>query len=112
MVLESWCYTRKGFLRYSRRIAAQFQGIPSGVTQIPQKAAEEVLEAGIGVVLEAWCYTRADGPEVVHVAATGFQGIPELCGSVQIPQTMATARSIPTAARGVDTNRAPSSIPG
>ena len=69
-------------------------------------------DAGIGVVLEAWCYTRAGGPEVVHVAATGFQGIPELCSSVQIPQTMATARSIPTAARGVDTSRAPSSIPG
>ena len=32
MVLESWCYTRKGFQRYSRRIAAQLQGIPSGVT--------------------------------------------------------------------------------
>ena len=32
MVLESWCYTRKGFQRYSRRFAAQFQGIPSGVT--------------------------------------------------------------------------------
>ena len=32
MVLESWCYTRKGFQRYSRRIAAQFQGIPSSVT--------------------------------------------------------------------------------
>ena len=32
VVLESWCYTRKGFQRYSRRFAAQFQGIPSGVT--------------------------------------------------------------------------------
>ena len=31
VVLESWCYTRKGVQRYSRRIAAQFQGIPSGV---------------------------------------------------------------------------------
>ena len=32
VVLESWCYTRKGVQRYSRRIAAQFQGIPSGVS--------------------------------------------------------------------------------
>ena len=61
-------------------------------------------DAGIGVVL--------DGPEVVHVAATGFRGIPELCSSVQIPQTMVTVRSISTAARCVDTNRGPSSIPG
>ena len=30
VVLESWCYTRKGFQRYSR-FAAQFQGIPNGV---------------------------------------------------------------------------------
>ena len=51
--------------------------------QIPQKAAEVVLEAwsytrsaGIAVVLESWCYTRKTGTEVVHVAATGFQGIP------------------------------------
>ena len=66
----------------------------------------------MGVVLEAWCYTRAGGPGVVHTAATRFQGIPELCSSVQIPQTKAMARSIPTAARGVDTSRAPSSIPG
>ena len=32
VVLESWCYTRKGVHRYCRRIAAQFQGIPSGVS--------------------------------------------------------------------------------
>ena len=69
-------------------------------------------DTGMGVVLEAWCYNRAGGPEVIHVVATGFQGIPELCSSVQIPQMKATARSIPTAARGVDTSRAPSSIPG
>ena len=69
-------------------------------------------DTGMGVVLEAWCYTRAGGPEVVHVAATGFQGIPELCSSVQIPQMIATARSIPTAARGIDISRVPSSIPG
>ena len=31
VVLESWCYTRKGGQRSSRRIAAQFQGIPSSV---------------------------------------------------------------------------------
>ena len=31
VVLESWCYTRKGVQRYSRRIAAQFQEIPGGV---------------------------------------------------------------------------------
>ena len=69
-------------------------------------------DTGMGVVLEAWCYTKAGGPGVVHTAATRFQGIPELCSSVQIPQMMATARSIPKAARGVDTSRALSSIPG
>ena len=31
VVLESWCYTRKGFQRYFRRFAAQFQGsFPTG----------------------------------------------------------------------------------
>ena len=86
--------------------------------QIPQKAAEEVLGA--------WNYTRrwnGGGPWglVLHQggwARSGPHGgdwIPgnsRLCSSVQIPQIMATARSIPAAARGVDTNRAPSSIPG
>ena len=51
----------------SRRIAAQFQGIPSWVLlvlPIPQKAAREVLEAwyftrhGRRMVLEAWYSTR------------------------------------------------------
>ena len=74
MVLESW--------NGSRRLAAQFQGIPSWVLlvlPIPQKAAREVLEAwyfhqtwaedgprglvfhqgGVGVVLGAWYYIRA-----------------------------------------------------
>ena len=32
VVLESWCYTRKSVQLYSRRIAAQFQGIASGVS--------------------------------------------------------------------------------
>ena len=75
----------KGVQRYSRRVAAQFQGIPSGVAlgTNSQKAAEVVLEAwcytrhaGIAVVLEARCYTRKAVTELVHVAATGFQGIP------------------------------------
>ena len=52
----------------SRRLAAQFQGIPSWVLlvlPIPQKAAREVLEAwyftrhGRRMVLEAWYFTRA-----------------------------------------------------
>ena len=52
----------------SRRLAAQFQGIPSWVSlvlPIPQKAVREVLGAwyftrhGRRVVLEAWYYTRA-----------------------------------------------------
>ena len=60
--------------------------------QIPQKAAEEVLEAWNhtrrwnGVVLEAWCYTRAAGAEVVHVAATGFQGVPDCVARYKFPR--------------------------
>ena len=73
---------------------------------IPQKAAEEVLEAwyytrhGRRVVLEAWyytihwcrggleawCYTRAAGTEVIHVAATGFQGIPDCIARYNSPR--------------------------
>ena len=66
----------------------------------------------MGVVLEAWCYTSAAGTEVIHVAATGFQGIPDCVARYRFPQNMATTGSIPTAARGVDTKRAPSSIQG
>ena len=103
MVLESWYDTR--------RVVQEFRGTIPGNSQlgivgisIPQKAAEEVLEAwyytrhgrrvvpepgitpdmGVGVVQGAWCYTRAAGPEVIHVVTTG---------------------SIPTAARGVDIQR-------
>ena len=53
MVLESWYDTRRVVQRCSRSFAAQFQGILNWVkldVPIPQKAAEEVLEA--------WFYTR------------------------------------------------------
>ena len=77
---------------------------------IPQKAAEEVLEA--------WNHTRrwdrsGPGGLVLYQDGWGRSGprggdwIPgnsRLCSSVQIPQNMAMTRSIPTAARGVDTN--------
>ena len=59
---------------------------------IPQKAAEEVLEAwyytrhGRRVVLEAWYYTRAAGTEVIHEAATGFQGIPDCIARYNSPR--------------------------
>ena len=56
------------------------------------------------MVLEAWCYTRAARTEVIHVAATGFQGIPDCVARYKFPQNTATTESIPTAARGVDTN--------
>ena len=107
--------------------AAQFQGIPNGVlldTNSPEGGRRgpgglvlhRALEwewswrpgitpdAGVGVVLEAWCYTRAAGTEVIHVAAAGFQGIPDCVARYKFPQNMATTESIPTAARGVDTN--------
>ena len=78
--------------------------------QIPQNAAEEVLEA--------WNHTgRWDrsGPGGLVLCQGGWgrsgprggdwiPGNSRLCSSVQIPQTMAMTRSIPTAARGVDTN--------
>ena len=70
MVLESW--------NGSRKIAAQFQGIPSWACwyyQFPRKRLEGprglVFSPGDVVkVLEAWNYTRAVGPDVVHVAMT------------------------------------------
>ena len=120
MVLESWCYTRKGVQRYSRRIAAQFQGIPNGVsldTNSPEGGrggpggleSHQTLEwsGPRGLVLYQGGWDRS-GPR----GGDWIPGNSRLCSSVQIPQTMAMTRSIPTAARGVDTNRAPSSIPG
>ena len=84
MVLESW--------NGSRRIAAQFQGIPSWACwyyQFPRKRLEGprglVLspdmegggsrgpvfhQGGVIVVLGAGYYTRAAGTDVVHVAMT------------------------------------------
>ena len=125
MVLESRYYTRRVVQRYSRSLRHNSREFPTGCcwAPIPQKAAEEILEAwyytrhwyrggprglvlpdtGVGVVLGAWCYTRAAGTEVIHVAATGFQGIPDCVARYKFPQNMATTRSIPTAARGVDT---------
>ena len=85
---------------------------PTGCCWIPtpQKAAEEVLEA--------WNHTRrwdmsGPGGLVLYQGGWGRSGprggdwIPgnsRLYSSVQIPQNMAMTRSIPTAARGVDTN--------
>ena len=85
---------------------------------IPQKAAEEVLEAWNhtrrwdrsgpgGLVLYQGSWDRS-GPR----GSDWIPGNSRLCSSVQIPQNMAMARSIPTAARGVDTNGLLSSIPG
>ena len=95
VVLESWCYTRKGFQRYSRRFAAQFQEIPNGVFvgyQFPRRRQKRswrpgiTPDAGVGVVLEAWCYTRAAGTEMIHVAATGFLGIPDCVARYKFPR--------------------------
>ena len=120
MVLEFWCYTRQDVQRYSRRIAAQFQGIPNGVsldTNSPEGGrggpggleSHQTLEWGWslrpGVIPGGWDRSGRRGGDWIP-------GNSRLCSSVQIPQTMAMTRSIPTAARGVDTNRAPSSIPG
>ena len=68
--------------------------------------------AGIAVVLEAWCYTRTAGAEVVHVAVTGFQGIP---GGVALGTNSpddGDGSIYTNSSKGVDTNGAPSSIPG
>ena len=89
-----------------------FREFPTGcrLIPIPQKAAEEVLEA--------WNHTRrwdrsGPGGLVLYQGGWGRSGpcggdwIPgnsRLCSSVQTPQNMAMTRSIPTAARGVDTN--------
>ena len=103
-----------GGLRHNSR---EFPAVYHWV-QIPQKAAEEVLEA--------WNYTRRwnrGGPWGLVLYQAGWDrsgpcggdwipGNSRLCSSVRIPQTMAMTRFIPTAARGVDINRAPSSIPG
>ena len=87
VVLESWCYTRKGFQRYSRRFAAQFQGY-----QFPRRRQKRswrpgiTPDAGVEVVLKAWCYTRAAGTEMIHVVATGFQGIPDCVTRYKFPR--------------------------
>ena len=63
----------------------EFRGTIPGNSQlgivglpIPQKAAEEVLEA--------WYYTRAAETEVIHVAAAGFQGIPDCIARYNSPR--------------------------
>ena len=82
MVLESWCYTRKGVQQYSRRNAAQFQGIPNGVSLDTNSP-----EGGRG------------GPGgLVLYQGDWIPGNSRLCSSVQIPQIVAMT------ARGVDTN--------
>ena len=98
MVLESWYYTRRVVQQYSRNSLQNSRELPTGCcwAPIPQKAAEEVLEA--------WNYTRAAGTEVVHVAATGFQGIPDCVARYKFPRIWRQLDLIPTAARGVDTN--------
>ena len=92
MVLESRYYTRRVGQRYSRSLRHNSREFLTGYywAPIPQKAAEEVLEAwyytrhwcrggprglvlpdtGVGVVLGAWCYTKAAGTEVIHEAST------------------------------------------
>ena len=134
MVLESWYDTRRVVQRYSRSSRHNSREFPTGCcwAPIPQKAAEEVLEAWYytrhwrRVVLEAWYYTRhwcrsGPGGLVLHQGGwdrsdpRGGNWIPgnsRLCSSVQFPQNVATTGSIPTAARGVDIQRALSSIPG
>ena len=70
MVLESW--------NGSRKIAAQFQGIPSWACwyyQFPRKWLEGprglvFSPGGIVEVLEAQFHTRAVGTDVVHVKMT------------------------------------------
>ena len=134
MVLESWYDTRRVVQRYSRSSWHNSREFPTGCcwSPIPQKAAEEVLEAwyctrhGRRVVLEAWYYTRHwcrsdPGGLVLHQGGwdrsdpRGGNWIPgnsRLCSSVQFPQNVATTGSTPTAARGVNIQRALSSIPG
>ena len=121
MVLESWYYYQERGPAVFQEFAAQFQGIPNRVFvgyQFPRRRQRRswrpgiTPDTGVGVVLEAWCYTRTAGTGVIHVAATGFQGIPDYVARYKFPQNMVTTGSIPTAARGVDIQRALSSIRG
>ena len=100
MVLESWYYTRGVVQRYSRSSRHNSREFPTGWcwAPIPQKAAEEVLEA--------WYYTRhwrKGGPEGLLLHQGGWD-IPDYVARYKFPQNTATTESIPTAARGVDTN--------
>ena len=107
MVLESWYDTKRVVQRYSRSSRHNSREFPTGCcwAPIPQKAAEEVLEAWYytrhwrRVVLEAWYYTRhwcrsVPGGLVLHQGGwdrsdpRGGNWIPgnsRLCSSVQIP---------------------------
>ena len=99
---------------------AQFQGIPNGVLLVTNPPEGGRGGPG-GLVLH---HTRAgSGPRglVLHLGGwdrsdpRGGNWIPgnsRLCSSVQINQNMVTTAYIPTGARGVDVQRALSSIPG
>ena len=128
MIPGEWSSGIPGVSRHNSR------EFPTGCcwSPIPQKVAKEVLEAwyytrhGRREVLEAWYYTRhwcrsGPGGLVLHQGGwdrsdpRGGNWIPgnsRLCSSVQFPQNVAMTGSIPTAARGVDIQRALSSIPG
>ena len=126
MVLESWYYTRR-WSSGSPGIRGTIPGnSQQGVVgyQFPRRRQKRswrpgiTPDAGVGVVLEAWYYTRrwsrgGPGGLVLHQGGwdrsdpRGGNWIPgnsRLCSSVQIPQIVAMTESIPTAARGVDTN--------
>ena len=93
---ESWYYTRRVVQQYSRSLRHNSREFPTGCcwAPIPQKAAEEVLEA--------WNYTRRwvrSGPGGLVLHQGGWDrsdprgggwipGNSRLCSSVQIPQRL------------------------
>ena len=104
VILESWCYYQEGWDSGDPWVLVLYQedwnsGGPSGwrldsrefpavyrSVQIPQKAAEVILEswcytrrAGTAVILGSWCYTRKTGTAVVQADGGLIPGNSQRC---------------------------------
>ena len=120
VVLESWYYTRRVVQRYSRSSRHNSRELPTGCL-LGTNSPEGSRGGPGGLVLHQtlvwkWSWRPGVTPGRLErewsTCGNWIPGNSRLRSSVQIPQNMATTGSIPTAARGVDIQRALSSIPG